>query len=273
MVYRTRAARLPWLLAALLVPLLLAGVATAWSGPSIERELAARSAAALAAAGVPGATVTLDGRDATIAGVPAGQRQRALSAVAAVDGVRVARIGAGDTATGRPADPPANAGTGAGGPVTGGGAAEGGATTAGAEAGAAAGGVRPDLGAAQPMTERAAPPAVDRATLRATLAAVPPITFRPDSVRPTPQGAASVRLVGELLLAAPGVVVEVAGHVAVAPGGPANARLLSERRAAAVRDALVAAGVPAARLVPRGYGDTRPLPAAAASRRVEIIVR
>ena len=117
-------------------------------------------------------------------------------------------------------------------------------------------------------------PPVDRAALRRALAAVPPITFRPDSVRLTPQGETALRRVSEILLAAGGAPVEVAGHVAVAPGGPANARLLSQRRAAVVCDALVAAGVPAASLLRRGYGDTRPKPGRrAASRRVEISVR
>ena len=95
-VHRVRAARLPWLAAVLLVPLLLAGVTTVWRGAAIEHDLTDRSTAALAAAGLPGARVSFDGRDATIADVPASQRQRALAAVGAVEGVRTSRVRSGE---------------------------------------------------------------------------------------------------------------------------------------------------------------------------------
>jgi OOP family OmpA-OmpF porin len=55
-----------------------------------------------------------------------------------------------------------------------------------------------------------------------------------------------------------GTVIEIGGHTDNT--GDANANLaLSQRRADAVRDALVRDGVNASRLVAKGYGQTRPI--------------
>jgi OmpA-OmpF porin, OOP family len=74
-----------------------------------------------------------------------------------------------------------------------------------------------------------------------------------------------------------GTAVEVQGHTDASGGDAAN-QALSERRANAVSQALVAKGVPTARLSAKGYGETAPLdpantPAAyAKNRRIEFKV-
>ncbi len=79
-----------WLLAALLVPALLAAVLLITRTGSTEDDLRDRSLAALQAQGINGVQVTVDGRDATVV-VPAGaDAQQARDIVARVDGVRVA---------------------------------------------------------------------------------------------------------------------------------------------------------------------------------------
>ncbi len=89
-----RAARPAWLplaASAIVVPTVLAGLTLLWPRPQIESELSRTGTEALAAAGFPGAALSLNGRDATITGIPAGaDRQRAIDAVQAVTGVRVA---------------------------------------------------------------------------------------------------------------------------------------------------------------------------------------
>jgi OmpA-OmpF porin, OOP family len=74
------------------------------------------------------------------------------------------------------------------------------------------------------------------------------------------------------LAACGGTSVEVAGHTDVRGNDAANMRL-SEERANAVVQALVAKNIPASRLLPRGYGETKPLGADdAANRRIEFAV-
>lgn len=74
-----------------------------------------------------------------------------------------------------------------------------------------------------------------------------------------------------------GTTIEVAGHTDITGGDAANQRL-SEERANSVVQALAAKGVPAERLVPKGYGETKPLdpattPAAfAKNRRIDFTV-
>lgn len=74
-----------------------------------------------------------------------------------------------------------------------------------------------------------------------------------------------------------GTTIEVAGHTDTTGGDGPNQRL-SEERANSVVQALVAKGVPAERLAPKGYGETKPLdPAANAAahsknRRIEFTV-
>lgn len=67
--------------------------------------------------------------------------------------------------------------------------------------------------------------------------------------------------------------IEVAGHSDAVGKAAANVEV-SLRRASAVRDALVAGGIPAARITAKGYGSTQPIagvgPKDASQRRVEL---
>jgi OmpA-OmpF porin, OOP family len=74
-----------------------------------------------------------------------------------------------------------------------------------------------------------------------------------------------------------GTTIEVAGHTDTTGADAPNQRL-SEERANSVVQALVAKGVPAERLSPKGYGETKPLDPAvnaaahAKNRRIEFTV-
>ncbi|MDQ3205010.1 MAG: OmpA family protein, partial [Pseudomonadota bacterium] len=99
------------------------------------------------------------------------------------------------------------------------------------------------------------------------------------SGRATLTGGASshVRTLAAYLQADPGLRVVVEGHTDSQGQAEAN-RALSQRRADAVRDALVTAGIPQARVSARGRGADRPVASndtaagRAANRRVEIVV-
>jgi outer membrane protein OmpA-like peptidoglycan-associated protein len=87
----------------------------------------------------------------------------------------------------------------------------------------------------------------------------------------------SVTKVAKLLLSCATFDVEVSGHTDNL-GNPATSLPLSQRRADAVKTALVKLGVPAGRITSRGYGETRPVApnttsaGRIANRRVEIRV-
>lgn len=84
---------LVWLLAVLLIPVLLTAVLLAIRTGPTEDALRNRSQAALEARGITGVQVQFSGRDATVV-VPAGaDADEARDVVAAVDGVRAARVG------------------------------------------------------------------------------------------------------------------------------------------------------------------------------------
>lgn len=84
-----------WLLAAVLVPVLLAAVVIAIKTGPTEDDLRQRSLAALDARGITGVRVDFSGRDATVV-VPAGaDAAEAQKVVAAVDGVRTAHTDGG----------------------------------------------------------------------------------------------------------------------------------------------------------------------------------
>lgn len=239
-----------WPVAVLLVPALLAGVWVLGFGPGLEDGLRERSAAALAAAGYANVDVRVSGRDVVLLGVPAGTGDAAAGTVAAVDGVGDVVVPAGTAAPLADARP--------------------GAVPDGAPTGTAPTADAPTDPGPAPL------PAADRARLERLLAdasAARPILFAPDRADLTGPAADTVAQVAELLLAAPAAPVDVVGHAADTPGPAGRALALSEARAAVVRDALVAAGVDAARIGTRGAGDTQPLATLAASRRVEIHVR
>jgi outer membrane protein OmpA-like peptidoglycan-associated protein len=100
-----------------------------------------------------------------------------------------------------------------------------------------------------------------------------PISFLPNSSALTPQGSSAVAQVLQLMRGAPGARLQIDGFVATGPGGGQfTAQQLSDQRAAAVRDALVAGGVPADRVVARGLGEGSAPAASAGGRRVDIIV-
>lgn len=67
--------------------------AATWVGSdSIESDLRGRARSELASAGLPSATISFDGRDATVRGVTPQRAQQARDAVARVDGVRVVTV-------------------------------------------------------------------------------------------------------------------------------------------------------------------------------------
>jgi OOP family OmpA-OmpF porin len=87
----------------------------------------------------------------------------------------------------------------------------------------------------------------------------------------------SVGKVAALLRTCPAARVEIAGHTDNL-GDPATSMPLSQRRADAVKAALVRLGLPAGRMISRGYGELQPLASnktaagRIANRRVEIRV-
>jgi outer membrane protein OmpA-like peptidoglycan-associated protein len=105
------------------------------------------------------------------------------------------------------------------------------------------------------------------------LVAAAPIAFGPDSPQLTAQGAATLAQVLAVVRGAPAARLEVDGYVATGPGnGLLTAQQLSDQRAATVRDALVAGGVPADHLTTRGRGEDTTATDRAFGRRVEITV-
>ena len=282
------ALRPPWLpliAAAVVVPTVLAGLTLLWPRPQIEGGLTERAQAALSAAGISGAGVRFDGRDATITGLTGAAAERAAQVVAGATGVRVAVVGGGVGAA--PVPPPAP------------GAAPAPAPGA-APAPAPAPGPAPTLApvpapapapgpsaAPTPVPAPAPTPAptpspsgdLDAAAKQAlqakikALVAAAPITFGPDSPQLTAQGAATLAQVLTAVRAAPGARLEIDGYVATGRGnGLLTAQQLSDQRAATVRNALVAGGVPADRLTARGRGEDGAATDRALGRRVEITV-
>jgi outer membrane protein OmpA-like peptidoglycan-associated protein len=245
--------RSPWLAlvaAAVVVPSVLAGLTLLWPRPQIQSALTERAQAALSAAGISGATVRFDGRDATISGLSGGAAAQAADVVAGATGVRVASIGAGAATTLSPTPTPTASPT---------------PTSVAAPTSAAA--------------PKSAPAGFDPATKQAlqariaALVATTPITFNPNSPQLTPQGSATLAQVLAVVKAAPAARLELDGYVAPGRGnGLLNAQQLSDQRAAVVLDAMVAAGVPADHLTARGRGENTTATDRALARRVDITV-
>ncbi|MEY4502170.1 MAG: hypothetical protein RIS52_2060 [Pseudomonadota bacterium] len=103
------------------------------------------------------------------------------------------------------------------------------------------------------------------------------INFIPGSAMLSAESGPIIDAVAASLAACAGTRVEISGH-ADATGGTAHNQRLSEERANAVAAALAERGVPIGRLVPRGYGEVKPLAAGAAAdalaknRRIEFSV-
>lgn len=230
-------ARAGWLAALVVVPAALAALSLLWPGPGIADDLRGRSLAVLAAAGLPGVTVAVSGRDVEMDAVPRGSENVALDAVAAVTGVRAVQVGA----VAEP-EPARNAGA----------------------APTAPGPLTPPDGPADRRRDLAADVAA--------IVAIEPVTFTADSAALTGRPAVSVQRIAAALLTTPDAAVELVGYVADTPGWPEVAQTLSELRATAVADALVAAGIDRTRITTEGRGATRPLETLAASRRVEISI-
>jgi outer membrane protein OmpA-like peptidoglycan-associated protein len=101
------------------------------------------------------------------------------------------------------------------------------------------------------------------------------VTFETGSARLQPGSYVALDSVATVLLANPKMKVEIGGHVDNA-GTPADNQHLSTLRAEAVRNYLVAKGVPFQQMVARGYGATMPRTpdttpqGRAANRRIEI---
>jgi outer membrane protein OmpA-like peptidoglycan-associated protein len=99
-----------------------------------------------------------------------------------------------------------------------------------------------------------------------------------DTAKPTlrPESNAVLDQAAEMLKAAPGLKVEVAGHTDNA-GTPAANDKLSQQRAEGVRAALVGRGVAADRMTAKGYGQSSPVAdnrseeGRAKNRRVELV--
>ncbi|WP_370969050.1 OmpA family protein [Amycolatopsis sp. cg9] len=230
---------------AALVTALLAGVVTWAQAGNVQRDLTARTQAALAAAGLPAGNVSFDGRDATLNGFPPGQALRALEVVQGVDGVRAAKF-EGDVVPVAPSAPPSST------PPS------------------------SSTSAPPPTTTTTAPPPTDKAGVQAEidrLLAEAPVTFVPDTARLTPEGEQAARGIAIALAKSPETFrYRVTGHVARGPGGEGAALKLSRDRARAVARILTTNGLTTKRVTYRGLGDTRPVSGGEADRRVEITV-
>ena len=104
------------------------------------------------------------------------------------------------------------------------------------------------------------------------------VTFVTDSAAVRPDLQATIRSVAANLITYPNSTIQVVGHTDNTGAAAYNVDL-SQRRAVAVRDILIGAGVPTGRLQAYGVGEDQPIASnltesgRAANRRVEIIIR
>ncbi len=89
-------------------------------------------------------------------------------------------------------------------------------------------------------------------------AARDPITFQTGSPDLTPESAATISRIAQIMLDNPTTRIEIGGHTD-SDGEPEANEALSKTRADAVLTALIAAGVEADRMVAVGYGDSLPV--------------
>lgn len=92
----------------------------------------------------------------------------------------------------------------------------------------------------------------------AGIAARDPIQFETGSDELTPESSTTISQIAEALANRPTARIEIGGHTD-SDGEPEANQLLSEARANAVLNALLAAGVEADRMTAEGYGDTLPV--------------
>jgi outer membrane protein OmpA-like peptidoglycan-associated protein len=103
------------------------------------------------------------------------------------------------------------------------------------------------------------------------------ITFASGSAAIDPRSRPTLDTAAQVILAGPTATIEVGGHTDNQGAAATNQRL-SLQRAQAVRAYLISKGVPAARLVAKGYGSTKPLvdnatpEGRAQNRRIELTV-
>ena len=87
-----------------------------------------------------------------------------------------------------------------------------------------------------------------------------------------PESMGEIRHLAKFLAANPDLTVQIAGHTDNV-GSDQHNQQLSENRAKAVKDALVTLGIPATKIVAKGYGSTRPISNVdAENRRVEFSI-
>ncbi|MGB8859655.1 MAG: OmpA family protein [Ilumatobacteraceae bacterium] len=124
---------------------------------------------------------------------------------------------------------------------------------------AALGAAAARIGVGAALTERAVATADQAAALEAelnALVAAEPILFDKGSSTISLSSLGTVQKVAGIAKRYAGVFIEVQGHTD-SEGNAARNLTLSEQRAAAVRDALVGQGVPAADLTAKGFGMTQ----------------
>jgi OOP family OmpA-OmpF porin len=86
------------------------------------------------------------------------------------------------------------------------------------------------------------------------------VEFAVDKAEIHTESEAMLDRIGDALKGCSGVVVEISGHTDALGAADKN-QTLSEDRAKAVETYLIAKGVPAARLIAKGYGSTKPIEA------------
>jgi outer membrane protein OmpA-like peptidoglycan-associated protein len=222
-------------------------IAARWEGPRIEHGLTVRAQMLLVERGVSGVQVRFDGRDAVLAGP--GVSDQVVALVAGQPGVRRVRVDQSvqrtaavlQPAPGAPSSPSAT-------------------PSPGVERGSEK---EPASRVARQIVELLGPDG---------------LRFDPDSADLAAGRQAVLDRIAALLGANPTVRLQVSGYADVPPPAGGTALELSQRRAAAVADYLIAHGVAATVLTVAGYGDTRPVAdngtaeGRAANRRVEITV-